>query len=372
MGDIELRKPIDSILFLVVLCLVMIGGIMIMSTSSVVGEANYNDSYYFIKKHLVFLVMGIVAMGVGIKFPHQKYRKYALPGFLFSLVLLVCPLIPGIGVKTYGASRWINLGFMTLQPVEIAKFFFAIFLALSLSNKRHQLMNFRKGMFPILMVAVMPILILLLQPDLGNSILMSSVIFVLLFLSPVNLKHLWSMLGVGLLGLVGSIATHPYQLSRVKGFLFPWDDPLGRNYHVIQSFIAIGSGGFFGLGLGESKLKYSYLPLQYSDFIFSIICEEGGFITAVMVILLYSVLFYRGIKIAVQAGNYFSFYLAVALTVLLTIQAYINVGVANGVFPAKGIPLTFISFGGTSLISSLFLSGVLLNISRYRPKVKEE
>ncbi len=352
-------------MFYIMLILIMIGIIMLLSTSSVVGFSNFNDSYYYIKRHAFYLLLGVFTFMLGFKIPHQKYQKWALPGLGIAVVLLVMTLIPHVGVQLGGARRWLNLGFIQIQPVEVAKFFIIVFVATSLTNKQTHIRSFSKGLIPILGVVGVPVALLLLQPDLGNVILTLSTTMILLFLGGVRLRHVASLFGGGLFVIAASIATHPYQLGRVKTFLFPWRDPLGKSYHIVQSFIAIGSGGMFGHGIGQSRLKYSYLPLHYSDFIFSIVCEEGGLILAGIVILLYGLLFYRGVTIAVYARNIFSFYLGIGVTLLLVLQAVINMGVAIGVFPVKGVPLTFISYGGTSLVMCMFYIGLLLNISTY-------
>lgn len=358
-------RSIDTPAFFTILILVVIGIIMMFSTSSVVGYANYNDSFYFIKKHFFFLSLGGIAFLFALKFPHQRYKDLAFSGFIVAILLIVGTFIPGIGVRAGGAQRWLSLGFIVIQPVEIMKFFLVIFLASSLSNKHKTIVSFAQGLFPILAIVMIPILLLAKQPDLGNVILCFGITLILIFLSPAKLSHLLSLGGVGVGFTLLNILKNPYQMDRIRTFISPWDDPQGKNYHIIQSFIAIGSGGLWGLGLGQSKLKYYYLPLQYSDFIFSIVCEEGGFILASSVILLFGILFYRGIRIAMKSKTLFSFYLGVGVTLLLVLQALLNIGVVIGVLPVTGIPLTFVSFGGTSLITSLFLAGTLLNISKY-------
>jgi len=355
---------VDKVIFSIMVILIIIGILMLLSTSSVVGFSNFNDPYYFIRKHTIYLLLGCFAFIFGFKFPHSQYKKFSLLGLGFGVLMLLLTLIPGIGVQIFGARRWLNLGFIQIQPVEIVKFFIITFVATSISNKKKLIATFSKGLVPILGVVAIPLSLLLLQPDLGNVILSLSITFTLLFLGGIRIKHLATLALLGITVISLSIATHPYQLGRVKTFLFPWRDPLGKSYHVTQSFIAIGSGGITGLGLGQSKLKYSYLPLQYSDFIFSIICEEGGLILATIVIGLYGILFYRGITIAYYSKDEFSYYLGIGVTLLLVYQAVINMGVAIGLFPAKGVPLTFISFGGTALIMSMFYVGVLLNISK--------
>ena len=232
-------------------------------------------------------------------------------------------------------------------------------------RKKDQLHIFFKSIIPLFVICGGLFMLILMQPDLGNIGLIGLVILCLMFLSPIPLKYIMGVIVASTGALTVIIFQHAYQLKRVLSFLSPWKDPFGDNYHMIQSLIAIGIGGFTGVGIGESKLKYFYLPLQYSDFIFSIICEEGGFILASIVIILYAIVLFKGYHIAKQSAHYYSFYLAFGLTLLICIQAFINIAVVSGLMPVTGIPLTFISFGGTSLISSLFYVGVILNVSTY-------
>jgi len=344
--------------------LVVLGLIMIMSSSAAFAKQYYGDSFYFMKRHLVYIVIGTVAFFAALRIPHTLYRQYFFYGFGLSLFLLVLVFMPVVGVRIAGASRWINLGFMNIQPVEIAKFFVVVFVAMALENKADTMHSFFKGTVPILSVVCIPVLLVLLEPDLGSSMIILLTTFTLLFLSKVPLKQLAMLMGAGLILLCVNVALHPYQMDRVHGFLSPWDDPLGRNYHTIQSMISIGSGGTWGLGLGESKLKYFYLPLQYADFIFVIVCEEGGFVLAIAVIALFGMLAVKGMHVALRSQSLYSYYLALGITCVLVYQAIINMGVVIGILPVTGIPLTFISFGGTSLITSMFYVGVLANISK--------
>ncbi|NQY74867.1 MAG: FtsW/RodA/SpoVE family cell cycle protein, partial [Candidatus Margulisbacteria bacterium] len=254
--------------FLSLVCgLVSMGVIMSFSTSSVVGLSAYQDSYYFIKKHMAYLFIGMIFLGVGIVIPHKLYKKMVLPGSMLAIGCLAVTLIPGIGGSVGGADRWLDLGIIRFQPVEVVKFFLAVFLATSLEHKKNTLDQFSKGMMPILIFVAIPILFLAMQPDLGNIILILGVAFMVMFISEIRLLHIGLCMVMGLVTIIINLAVYPYQWLRIKTFLSPWEDPLGRSYHIIQSFIAIGSGGLYGLGLGQSKLKYFYLPLHYSDFI---------------------------------------------------------------------------------------------------------
>ena len=360
---------VDWGLLIPVVILIIIGVVMIFSTSSIVGFSNFNDSFFFIKRHLVFLFIGICAFFVGLLVPYEIYKKYAGLLFFSALMLLLLTLSP-LGVKVGGATRWLDLAFFRFQPAEVAKFAVVVLIAIALNRKDQVLNHFVKGAGPLVLIVVIPIILLILQPDLGNSGLILMVFLGLLFLSQFPIRYIIGFFASSIIALIGIILSHPYQLKRIQSFLDPWEDPLGKNYHMVQSLIAIGSGGITGVGLGESKLKYFYLPLQYSDFIFSIICEEGGFILASIVIGMYFFILVKAYLIAKKTTDMFAFSLAMGCAFLVCFQAFINIAVVLGLFPVTGIPLTFISYGGTSLITSLFYIGVILNISN-SVKLKE-
>lgn len=362
----SLQRQPDWALVIMMAILVVFGLVMMISSSSVNGFSEHHDGLYYVKRHALYIVCGLIAGGIALFIPYQSYKRIAFPGLIVATVLIGLTFVPPIGFRAGGAFRWLNMGFIQFQPVEIVKFFITVFIANSLQNKGIKIKNFRHGVLPIILVLLVPIAILLKQPDLGNVILITGISGMMLFLSPMNLGL---MLG-GILSFVGvvliNVLTHPYQMVRIKTFLDPWADPLGKSYHIIQSMTAIGSGGFWGLGIGQSKMKYFYLPLHYSDFIFSIICEEGGFLVASVVIVIFVAFFLRGFHIAKRSPDRFGFYLAIGLTGYIVFQALINIGVVIGLFPTKGIPLTFISFGGTSLVISIFFTGVIANIYRFR------
>ncbi len=360
----------DWIYFLAVVMLTIIGIVMIFSTSGIVGFSYFQDSYYFVKRHLVYVLVGVLAMGMGLALSPDRYRNWLFPGFSVSVLLLLLCFVPGLGVRIAGATRWLNLVVFQFQPSEFAKFFVCVFLATYLSRKSERLSQFWRGMFPALAVTVLMVGILALQPDLGNVLLLMFTTGILLFVSRTNLLHLVGLASIGLIFVIGSILTHPYQMERVKGFLDPWADPTGRSYHLVQSMIAVGSGGILGEGLGESKLKYFYIPLQYADFIFAILCEEGGLVLATITLILYAIVLFRGIALARRPGPLYYFYLGTGLTCFLILQAVINIGVVVGLLPVTGIPLTWISFGGTAVIMSLFFAGVILRIGMLVPRGK--
>ncbi|MGA0241887.1 MAG: FtsW/RodA/SpoVE family cell cycle protein [Candidatus Marinamargulisbacteria bacterium] len=356
---------LDWKLILPTLVILIVGYIMIFSTTSFKGLSEFSDPYFFIKRHTVFLIIGMGLFFIATWVPIKYYQAVSIWGYFISIILLLLTLIPGVGISIGGASRWVQLLGVQFQPVEIMKFWWAVSVSVVISNKNHQLTSFKTGMVPVFIVILIPIICLMLQPDLGNAILTLVVGFSLILLSQLpTWVFLLSLISGG--AIIGwSIANHSYQMDRIQSFLNPWMDPLGANYHIIQSFTAIGSGGILGFGIGESRLKYFYLPLHYSDFIFSILCEEGGLFLAMIIIFSFAALFFRGVQISLQQKKYsFQQYLAVALTGYLIYQALINICVVSGLFPITGIPLTFISYGGTSLLSSFFCLGVIHKIGR--------
>jgi cell division protein FtsW len=358
-----IKKPEISLIAAMFL-LVTIGIIMLISTSSTVGEASYNDSYFFIKRQGAFIGIGVVAFFAGCIINYTYYQRHLMGGYLVGLIIMALTLIPGIGKWVGGASRWISIGSFSVQPVEMMKFLIVVGLANLLSNKGHHLRDFKTGISAVLALVIGPLMILFFQPDLGNLGLILMVICGILLISPIPFKHMFAVAGMAIMAVSISILTRSYQQDRILAFLNPEHDPTGSNYHMVQSLIAIGSGGLWGLGIGEGKLKYAYLPLQYSDFIFSIICEEGGIILPTLILVLFGVIIVQSLKIARYSHTLFGFYLAIGLMMVLVLQAILNMGVALGVFPVTGIPLTFISFGGSSLVMSMFCIGVLVNIAR--------
>ncbi len=359
----------DWPLLVIVSLLVVIGMIMIFSTTSMIGLSQFGNAYYFFMKQSIFIFIGVIMLILGSKINHFLYQKYAFHLFFFGVALSVLPFIPFLGVHAGGATRWIQVMGVQFQPVEIVKFCITVFLATALVYKQDKMGQFMKGVFPLLCMISIPLLLLILQPDLGNTVLTVGVVFALFFIGNINLSHMASLVLSGGIVVAVSILKNPYQLTRIFSFLDPWADPLGKSYHIAQSFIAIGSGGLFGHGFGQSKLKFFYLPLHYSDFIFSIICEEGGLFFALVVLGLFAALLYRGLFISLRkkTQSLFSYYLGVGLTLFLVGQALINIGVVVGVFPVTGIPLPFISYGGSSFVMSLFFVGVLHNISKQEP-----
>jgi cell division protein FtsW len=359
------RSGADSALFLSTILLLVIGVVMVYSASAVIAFHDFGDAFYYLKRQLIFAVLGIAAMIVTMNLDYQIWRKAAKPLLILGFILLIIVLIPGIGVVRGGARSWLGISSFGIQPSEFIKMAIIIYLAKMLSEKSFQITNFIKGLLPALLIVAAAFGMIMLQPDLGTGAVLVGASILMIYIAGVRMFHL-SMLGLtGLIGLIGLIITAPYRLDRIIGFLNPWQDPLGIGYQIIQSLYAIGPGGLVGLGLGMSRQKYSYLPEPQTDFIFSILSEELGFIGGMFVLLLFTLVLWRGIRIAMMAPDSFGSLLAAGIVGMIAVQVIINIGVVIGMFPVTGITLPLISAGGSSLTLMLTAVGILLNISRY-------
>lgn len=291
-----------------------------------------------------------------------KYAKWLLIG-CFLLLLLV--LIPGIGIVRGGARSWIGVGAFSIQPSEFMKLGLIIYLSVLLATEQKYITSFRKGFGPCLLLIFTAFGLIMLQPDLGTGVVLVLTCMLMIFVAGARLIHFFGLAGLGVGGLTFLILSAPYRISRVTSFLNPWEDPLGDGFQIIQSLYAIGPGGLMGMGLGKSLQKYFYLPEPQTDFIFAILAEELGFIGGTVVIGLFFLLFWRGIKISLEAPDLFGRFLALGIVSMLTIQVMINISVVIGLIPVTGITLPFLSYGGSSLTLTLCSVGVLLNISKY-------
>jgi cell division protein FtsW len=351
-------KP-DLLLLFVTAALVSVGILMVFSASPTMGMA-HGDSYYYLKRHLVSVVIGLFALYAGYKTDLHLLKSSYNYLMGISILLLLLVLMPSIGTGIGGASRWIHLGFLSFQPGEFAKFALVVYLATHFS-----LYSLKRAAFP-LGASLLTALLILKQPDLGTVIMIAVIALVAFFLAGTRSSYMLVTLGLGIVSLVAVSLAKPYRVRRLLAYLNPWSDPKGVGFHIIQSLIAVGSGGLFGLGLGQSRQKFFYLPQNYTDFIFAIFCEEMGLFGAVGVMALFFFFAVRGIRITRQAPDMYTTLLAGGLTAWITFQAMINISVVLGAIPTTGIPLPFISYGGTSLFVLLFSTGLLLNISQYR------
>jgi cell division protein FtsW len=357
-------KGYDLGIIIPIVLLSAMGMLMVYSTSSVYSLEKFGDPSYFLKRHAIYLSVGFISMAILMNIDYRTLRKFVYPVYIAGLIMLGMVLIPGIGKEVSGARRWIDLGPVSFQPSEIAKFFLVLYLAHSLTKKKDKIDTFVVGCISHILIAGVYIILILLEPDFGMALILVMMLLSMLFIGEVKIKYL---VGLGLIAaflLVLAVMEESYRMNRITSFLDPWRDPLGSGYQAIQSFVAFGIGGFMGSGLGESTQKLFFLPQAHTDFIFSIIGEELGFIGVISVIIVFAFLFVRSLRVALRAPDLFGCYLVFGCTILIALQTGINMAVAVGLFPTKGLTLPFISYGGTSLISSLGAVGIILSVSR--------
>ncbi|WP_409305332.1 stage V sporulation protein E [Peribacillus sp. SCS-155] len=355
----------DLVLIIVTLSLLSIGLIMVYSASAIWADYKFDDSFFFAKRQMLFAGVGVAAMFFIMNIDYWTWRTWAKVFIITCFVLLVAVLIPGIGLERNGSRSWIGVGAFSIQPSEFMKIAMIMFLAKYLSERQKLITSFKKGLVPSLSLVFLAFGIIMLQPDLGTGTVMVGTCIVMIFISGARISHFAGLGLLGAAGFVGLILSAPYRMERITSFLDPWADPRGSGFQMIQSLFAIGPGGLFGLGLGQSRQKFFYLPEPQTDFIFAILAEELGFIGGSLVLLLFALLLWRGIRIALGAPDLYGSFLAVGIIAMVAIQVMINIGVVTGLMPVTGITLPFLSYGGSSLTLMLMAIGVLLNISRY-------
>ena len=351
------------VLISLVLLLIALGMLFIYSASSYSSGIKYDDSFYFVKKQLLGFGMGLVVMLFFTMFDYHKFVKlrWVVVGIYISLLLLV--FIPGIGRSNYGANRWITIGGISLQSSEVAKFGFVIFSACYLSKNYKKMKTFW-GTIPLIAVGGISCLLILLEPNLSVTLCLGTVMLIMLLIGGMQFKHFLFILVPALCLVPILIIIEPYRLQRLVAFIDPWASPKEEGFQLIQSIYALGSGGLFGVGLFNSRQKYLFLPFSESDFIFSIIGEELGFVGCIMIIVIYAIVIWKGVKIAYSASDRLGCYMAGGITSVIGVQLLINIAVVTGSIPPTGIPLPFMSAGGTSLMVFMGAVGILLNISR--------
>ena len=358
-------KRIDFLLLLGIIVISLFGLLMIYSSSYVWAEYKFSDPYKFIKTQGLFLIAGYILMYLVLNFPYTKYLKFANVIFIGCIILLILVLIPGIGSIRNGSRSWFGIGGFGIQPSEFAKLGMIIFTSKYLAFNEKVLKNIKKGVLPILGVLLLVFGLIMLQPDFGTGVIIVISIIGLLFVSGVSIGFFAKLGFLGLLGVVGLIIVAPYRVKRIVSFLNPWSDPLGSGFQIIQSLYAIGPGGLLGLGFGNSIQKHFYLPEPQTDFIFAIISEEFGFMGVLIVTSLFLLIIWRGFHIAIQCENKFGKYLAFGITFQLAFQCLLNLMVVVGLIPVTGVTLPFLSYGGSSLLITIFSMSILLNISKY-------
>lgn len=358
------RSGYDRILMLSALILVVIGIIMIYSSSTIIAMQRYGTPFYFLRNQVIWTVLGITGMMIFKSFDYLKLRRFLLPLLIISILILILVLIPGIGTEVNGSRRWIRVMGLSFQPSELAKLTLIISVSAYISRMAGRMDDFVYGFFPpVVLLGAFQIMIML-QPDMGTAIALGFIVVVLLFIGGVKVPHILSLGLILIPFLIKFVFNVGYRRRRIISFLDPWSDPTGAGFQVVQSFLALGSGGITGVGLGEGRQKLFFLPEPHTDFIYSLIGEELGFIGGMTVIFLFLIILWRGTRIALRTDEPFGRYLAIGITLMIGIQALINLGVVTGLLPTKGIPLPFVSFGGSSLLINMVSLGILLNISK--------
>ncbi|MCD6319705.1 MAG: putative lipid II flippase FtsW [Candidatus Desulfofervidaceae bacterium] len=352
----------DWELFILVFILTGIGLMMVFSSSFVLAQKQYGDPYFFLKRQGFYAFIGIILMLGMIRYiPYQLYQRLTYPLLCLAIIGLILVFVPGIGRKINNATRWIRVGHFSLQPSEFAKIAFISYLAAAVSREE-KIKQFSVGILPTLIIYSIFAGLLLAEPDMGTVLLLASLTFCMLFLGGAKIKHLFIITCPGIAGLFYLLIKAPYRLKRLLAFLHPENDPLGVGYVILHSKLAFASGGFWGQGLGASQQKLFYLPEPFTDYIFSILGEELGFWGVAFITFLFALLIWRGINIARGARDLFGFYLALGITLWLSMQTIIHMGVCLGLLPPKGITLPFISYGGSALLANFMAIGILENI----------
>lgn len=353
----------DNVLMAVALILSVLGLVFIYSASSYGAQVQFGDAFHYVKTQTLALLLGVFAM-MALSFVDASVLKKISPLlYIVGLVLLALVFVPVIGVESYGAKRWLNLGFFTIQPSEYAKFFMVMMISRFASARD---MSKFSNVIATLIIGGAVCVLLILEPNMSITMCAVGVIFIMLFASGIKISHLLVLVVPALIGAVVLIVAEPYRMQRLLAFLDPWKSPLEEGYQLIQSYYALGSGGLFGVGLFQSRQKYLFLPFAESDFILSVIGEETGLVGIAFIMCLFLIVAIRGVKIAREAKDRYSCYLSVGITAVTTVQSILNMAVVCGAVPPTGLPLPFMSAGGSSLVAYLGAIGILLSISKNR------
>ncbi|MBQ8229447.1 MAG: putative lipid II flippase FtsW [Clostridia bacterium] len=364
-GKKNSNKARGDISILILTAVISAFGILaIYSASRYVAETQYGDAWYFVKKQALGFAVGLVAMLLCGRLDYRKLKgkKTRWIALIVPIILLALVFVPGLGVTNYGATRWIGFGGFTLQPSELAKYGFVVFAAAYMSDDMGRMRTF-KGVLPVLFAGGVICVLIMLEPNMSVTMCVGLLMLALLFLGGMKMKHFLIIFIPALLAVPLMIIAEPYRLSRLSAFLDPWENPKGEGYQLIQSLYALGNGGWFGTGLFKSRQKYRFLPFAESDFILSIIGEELGFVGILALFAVCIALIFRGIKVAANAKDFFSFLLAAGITLVYGIQTVINALVVSGSIPPTGLPLPLVSSGNTSLIITMASMGILYAVS---------
>ena len=351
-------KKIDKPLFITIIITCIYGIIMIYSASSIWAEYKFNDKYHYVILQSTFFIIGLILMRSVSKINYKYYLEKSNTILLICFILLILVLIPGIGTVRNGSRSWFGIGGFGIQPSEFMK------LALIIHNNPKSMRSVTKGAFPILLITMLAFFLIMLQPDFGTGTILVMSIIAMLFISGVDFSFFIKIGMIGIVGVVLLIIAAPYRMERIVSFLNPWNDPLGTGFQAIQSLYAIGPGGLFGMGFGNSIQKHFYLPEPQTDFIFSIISEELGIIGIISVTILFLIIILRSIKISIKSPDLFARFLSFGIIFQLSFQTLLNLAVVVGLVPVTGVTLPFFSYGGSSLLITMISMGIILNISR--------
>ena len=361
----------DIRLLLPVLFLVGTGIVMVYSASSALAFKKFGTEYYFLKKQLAFALLGIVTLIICSRFPYRFFRSLTYPLLILALIFLAVVLITGLGYSAGGAKRWFRLGSFSFQPSEFARFALIIYLAYSMNKKKGVLKDFYLGFLPHIMILCMFTVLIIFQPDFGSVVILGALTWVMLFVGGVRLSHLLTSLALIIPAAYFFMVSADYRLKRITSFLDPWQHSANDGYQIVHSLMAFGTGGIWGTGIGKGYQKLFYLPEPHTDFIFSVIGEELGLLGVLIILGLYILIFWRGIFIAKNCKDSFGSFVAIGLTTAIGLQVGVNMGVALGLLPTKGLTLPFLSYGGTSLLLNMASIGILMNIGTAKKVLKK-
>jgi cell division protein FtsW len=357
------RVSVDGWMFTVTLLLVFVGLVMVFSASAVMAKERYGSAYFFLLRQMGWAVVGIVAMVIAMK---VDYRRYKHPAVVFSLLGATSLMLISVFFldRAHNTHRWIHFGGFSFQPSEIAKPAIILFLAFFLESRTKSIGDWRNTLLPAIVPTLFFLGLIVFEPDLGTAIACAAITASVLFVAGLDMRYLGYALAASILPLYFLIFHVAYRRDRILAFLDPYSDPQGRGFHIIQSLIAVSTGGITGVGLMEGKQKLFYLPEPHTDFIFAVTAEELGLVGALIIVVMFSIFLWRGIRTALRTQDMFGRFLAVGITSMVVLQAFINISVVLGMMPTKGIPLPFISYGGSSLFITLACVGVLLNVTK--------
>lgn len=357
---------IDRGLLLVTLLLIIFGLLAVFSASSVLSFQRFGHNYYYFTRQAVWVAIGLLTIWLVSRIHYRVWEKWSKPIMLTALLLLILVLVPGVGRQFGGSRSWIDIGPVTFQPAEFVKLAIIFYLASWFERKQAAESNFWFGVLPPLLVASLALILTVLQPDLGTALMFFVIALVIFFVAEVRLKYLVGLLSAGAVALVALVKAAPYRVARLTSFFDPSQDPLGIGYHINQALLAIGSGGFWGLGYAASRQKHNYLPEPISDSIFAVMAEEMGFVRISLVIILFAALVVLGLRLADRAPDRFARLTVAGIVGWIGLQAIINIGAISNILPLTGLTLPFVSYGGSSFLALSVAVGVMLNISKFR------